>query len=114
MPICKINMQLVPKTPLELHRELWASGLFQRETQKQIAKHVHVNQGTVSRIAAGRFKRVSKSVREICKYANINTVKNSGMGQLRSLLASRNGLSDPEKRKLVDIIGLAVDLLERS
>jgi len=107
-------MKQISKTPLELHRELWASGVFKRETQKEIGRRVKVNQGTVSRIAAGRFKRVSKSVLAVCKYAEINTVRSSGMERLRSLLATRNGLSDPEKKKLVDIIGLAVDLLERS
>jgi transcriptional regulator with XRE-family HTH domain len=107
-------MKLVPKTPLEIHRNLLASGVFQKETQKHIARELSVNQGTVSRIAAGQFKRVNKSVLAVCKYAGVNTVKTRDSKGFRSLLASRTRLSDPEKRKLADIIGLAVDLLEHS
>jgi transcriptional regulator with XRE-family HTH domain len=107
-------MKLVQKSPLEIHRELMASGLFRKETQSLIAERINVNQGTVSRIASGNFRRLNKSVRAICKYAKIETTKTSGMKQLRSLLASGSLVGDPEKRKLVDIIGLAVDLLERS
>lgn len=107
-------MKLVAKTPLEIHRNLLASGVFRNQTQKTIAQALKVNQGTVSRIAAGRFKRVNKSVIAVCKYAGVNTVKTRDAKQLRLLLASRVRLSDPEKRKLADIIGLAVDLLEHS
>lgn len=107
-------MKLAEKTTLEIHRELTASGVFIRNTQAVIAQTISVDQGTISRIANGDFKRVNKSVRAVCKYAKISTVKSSGTAELRSLVASAATLSDPEKRKLAGIIGLAVDLLERS
>ncbi len=107
-------MKLVAKTPLEIHRELINTGLFSRETQESIASNTNVHQATISRIAAGQFKSVSKSVLAVCKYARINPIKTSGMKQLKSLLASRDSLVDPDKKKLVHIIDLAVDLLERS
>ena len=107
-------MKIESKTTLEIHRELTASGIFKRETQTAIASRIKVNQGTVSRIASGRFKRLNKSVRAICKYADIGTIKESNVKQLRSMLSSRANVSDPVKKKLVDIIGLAVDLLDRA
>jgi transcriptional regulator with XRE-family HTH domain len=106
-------MKVVSKTSLELHRELLASGLFTRETQAAIADAVHVNQATISRIAKGQFKKVNKSMLAVCKYADIETIKTSGGKHLRALLESRSDLIDPEKRKLIEIIDLAVDLLER-
>lgn len=106
-------MELVQKTPLEVHRDLVASGVFKRATQEVVAEAIGVDQGTVSRIANGDFKRVNKSVIAVCKYAKISTVRATGTEKLRSLMASAQAVNDPEKRKLVDIIGLAVDLLER-
>ena len=114
MQLCKSKMKLVAKTALEIHRELVSSGVFQRETQKCIAEGINVNQGTVSRIAAGHFKRVNKSVLALCKYAQIKTADVSGTKQFRSRLASRAEHIDPQKKKLVHIIDLAMDLLERS
>jgi transcriptional regulator with XRE-family HTH domain len=114
MHLCNFQMNFVPKTTLELHRELVSSGIFDRETQASLATATGVNQATISRIAQGQFKRVNKSVVAICKYAHIKTTRNnSAFRQLKSLLASRSSVADPEKRKLIDIIDLAVDLLER-
>jgi hypothetical protein len=113
MQLCKFKMKLVQKTPLEIHRELLANGLFLRETQEFIANAINVDQGTISRIAMGQFKRINKSVLAICKYAGIKTIKTPSVKHLRSLLASRASLIDPEKKKLIDIIDLAVDLLDR-
>jgi hypothetical protein len=107
-------MKLTSKTPLEIHRELLSTGLFSRETQAMIASRTRLHQATISRIAGGRFKKINKSVLAVCKYASINPFKTSGLKQLRSLLASRENLVDPQKKKLVHIIELAVDLLERS
>lgn len=106
-------MNLVQKTPLELHRDLVASGVFGRVTQSVIAKIIGVDQGTVSRIANGDFKRVNKSVIAVCRYAKISTVRSAGTEGLGSLMASAQTVNDPDKRKLVDIIRLATDLLER-
>jgi hypothetical protein len=114
MQICKTIMNLAEKSALEIHRELAASGIFTRNTQTVIAKALKVDQGTISRIANGDFKRVNKSVRAVCKYAQISTMKSSRTAELRSLVHSAATSSDPEKRKLAGIIGLAMDLLERS
>lgn len=113
MQICKTIMELIQKSPLELHRELVASGVFEGATQKAIAKELKIDQGTVSRIANGDFKRVNKSVIAVCKYAKISLIRATNTEGLRSLVSSAKKLNDPEKRKLADIIGLAVDLLER-
>lgn len=113
MQICKIIMELIQKTPLEVHRDLVASGVFKEMTQEVLAGAIGINQGTISRIANGDFKRVNKSVIAVCKYAKISTVRATGTEGLRSLVASAQNVNDPEKRKLADIIGLAVDLLGR-
>ncbi|RRJ96406.1 XRE family transcriptional regulator [Opitutaceae bacterium TAV4] len=106
-------MKLMQKTPTEVHRDLLASGVFDRATQESIAVAIGVNQGTISRIENGDFKRVNKTVRALCKYAKVSNVRTTGTEQLLSLVASAKAVDDPEKRKLVHIIGLAVDLLGR-
>jgi transcriptional regulator with XRE-family HTH domain len=113
MQLCNVEMQLIQKSAPEIHRDLVASGVFERVTQSAMAQAIGVNQGTISRIANGEFKRVNKSVLNVCRYAQISTVRASNITRLRSLVTSAEAVNDPEKRKLMDIIRLAVDLLER-
>lgn len=44
-------------------------------TQEMIESNTGVDQSQVSRIISGKFLRVTPSVLEICKYANINLIK---------------------------------------
>lgn len=113
MQKCKKKMNVRQKTPAEVHRDLLASGIFDRETQLAIAKEIKVDQATVSRIFSGQFKRINKSVRRICEYADVTTVETASPEMLHSWMRSGATLNDPQKRKLLEIIGLAVELLER-
>jgi hypothetical protein len=106
-------MRLVQKTASEIHRDLVASGIFLRATQKMIAVKIGVNQGTISRIQNGNFRRVNKTVRALCNYAEISISRTTGVDELRSLVSSAKEVQDPTKKKLIDIIELAVELLER-
>ncbi|WP_157895408.1 helix-turn-helix transcriptional regulator [Verrucomicrobium sp. GAS474] len=101
------------KSPTEIHKELCASGVFTEEKQKDLAEKIGVDQGTISRIASGRFKRVNKSVLELCKYAKVEASRGYPLSDLRSLLDHQSDTSDPSKKKIINIIGLAVELLER-
>lgn len=74
-------------------------------TQKQIQQHSGVNQGQISRILSGANRRVSKSVLELCQYANINPYKTaeyelSGDMDLIDALRLAVG-NDPAKAKTV-------------
>ena len=44
-------------------------------SQSDIAKAVGIHQSQVCRILSGRFKRCSKNVIKLCKYANINLLQ---------------------------------------
>lgn len=100
------------KTAAEIHRDLLASGVFERETQVAIANIIKADQSTVSRIAAGRFKRLNKAVGRLCNYAKLATTTEQPFRQdFLKVLKTADLPQGSEAKKLMGIIDLAVELL---
>ncbi len=58
-------------TPLNIAYELTRKFKEYAVCQAEASKLTHVSQSQISRILAGQFKRRSKNVNKLCKFANI-------------------------------------------
>jgi len=74
-------------------------------TQQEIAKQSGVHQSQVSRILRGEFKRLTRNVLKICKYANVAPSRLTGKDPLspelkKVLIRLLNGPPNKEKALL--------------
>lgn len=89
----------------KLVRQLCDSFEKSRVTQQQIANGSGVHQSQVSRILRGEFKRMTRNVVKICKYANVAPGQVASKGSLAAELTSLlkqlcDGTSEREKTLL--------------
>lgn len=68
----QIKSHLAFRPTQEICRDLATFIAATGVTQQEIQRETGVNQAQISRILNGEAKRVSKNVKKICKYANIN------------------------------------------
>jgi hypothetical protein len=104
-----------PKTIRELRREIMASDSLRAKPQEQICHSIGVNQATLSRILRGQFKRRSKAVDRVCKYADISCITTQTMPELEASLQQLARIArgnSPAERRALKLIRLAAELLD--
>lgn len=73
MQICKLCLHIPQTMVLEEIKNKINTFISENNlTQTQIANSTGIHQSQVSRILNGQFKTVSKNIKTLCKYANIN------------------------------------------
>ena len=105
-----------PKTVRELRHEILHSEVLRTKPQEAISHSVSMNQGTLSRILRGHFKRRSGAVERVCRYAHISSMTDQPKPELETSLdqlarIARRG--SPNDRRAMRLIRLAAELLER-
>lgn len=103
------------KTISELRSEIMASAKLRAKSQEEIAQRIKLNQGTLSRILRGQFRRYSPAVAKVCNYATISCMTNLPPGALEHSLDQLTSLAQgrsAEERHALKLIRLAAELLE--
>lgn len=103
-----------PKTIPELRSEIVAHPRLISESQETLSARIGVNQATVSRILRGRFKRYSKAVDRVCRYAQISRMTEAPLNEFEASLGRLNALAQdisPRQQHALKLIRLAAEIL---
>lgn len=104
------------KTMNELRQEILTWRARHDDLQEAIAHDTGVNQGTISRILRGHFRRPSKALRAVCAYADISPITDKPLPPLELSLQELAQLaqSSPHHRRILRLLRLAKELSEES